>query len=576
MPNWGCPKCHTANPGDEQTCRTCGTRRPHDWDRGTWTCPQCGRKNANNERYCPACGTFAGLAGDPAPAFRSSSRSWECSVDHSAQRAENAICDVCKKGQRPSGWLDRTWTCPECGGETPNRQNYCDKCGHQYYSQAAPAPEGVPDVRGMTAGLLDSLRKQQQEIVTGARQEVQSALDAARRGLDVPAGRAAAPPANKAPSFARAPGIALPGRTPGAPPMPGGVTRPASPAFARVTTRHLDVVGHVLPKVNYALLHAGLPLIPKLQVTNSANEPANDVLLKAWLATDYGEPWQKSVASIPAGATHTETGIHVPLSKARLQQVREAEKTSLRLDVACEGSVEYSDTWPMEVLAYNEWYYHPAIPQTLACFVQPNSPAIERVVSLVRDRLVRERRATDLSGYQSGDPDKVVMMVEALYGVLQQDLALSYINPPPSFETPEPIAGGGFTLSQKVFFPEQILEHRRGTCLDLALFAAACVERMGLNPLLFLVHGHAFFGLWLVDKVLEAPVLRDRRTVQQLSEGRAWLPLNSTTFASSEHKPFDACVKEAAFILGKPEIFECAVDVAAARRTGIKPIPPLV
>jgi hypothetical protein len=258
--------------------------------------------------------------------------------------------------------------------------------------------------------------------------------------------------------------------------------------------------------------------------------------------------------------------IVVPLRKSRLQEIREAEKANLRIDVFTEGELQFSETFPMEVLPYNHWYPHPTHPETIACFVQPNSEAIEKIISLVRDRLQRESRETELNGYQTGDPAKVIEMLEALYHVMQQDLRITYINPPPSFEL----------QGQKIFLPEQIYEHRRGTCLDLTLLCAACVERMGLNPLCFLIKGHAFFGAWLDAKNLREPVLRDSASVAELVSQGLWFPLNSTTFASSSQKGFRACHEEGLFFLSKAEDFEYAVDVYSARRSGIKPLPPLL
>jgi hypothetical protein len=353
-----------------------------------------------------------------------------------------------------------------------------------------------------------------------------------------------------------------------------GARRESNPAFERVTTHDLGVSIQVLPRLNFALAHCGLPLIPVLQIQNDANEPALDVMIKAWLATDYGEPWQKTFPSIPPKKIHVERDIVIPLQKSRLQQVHESERANLRIDIYTEGAVQVCETIPVEVLAYNEWYYHPDLAALMACFVQPNSSAIETIISCVRDRLRTEYRDTSLDGYQSHDPKKIVLMLEALYYTLQKDLKLSYINPPPSFEKPEILADGKFTMSQKVFFPELILRHRRGTCLDLALLCAACVERMGLNALCFLVKGHAFFGVWLSENALENPVVSDPSVVAKLLEAGAWIPLNSTTFAASPFRRFSNCLEEGRSCLQRMELL-CAVDVVSARRCGFKPIPPL-
>lgn len=176
-----------------------------------------------------------------------------------------------------------------------------------------------------------------------------------------------------------------------------------------------------------------------------------------------------------------------------------------------------------------------------------------------------------------------MQMLEALYKTLQQDLKISYINPPPSFEHGERLSDGSISLSQKVFFPEQIFEHRRGTCLDLALLCAACVERMGLHPVCFIIQGHAFFGAWLSetgdwmeDEAHNGPVFTDHSRIQELIARGDLLPINSTTFTDASLRSFDSCLREGLHCLEKPEKFWCMVDIATAHRIGIKPIPPLV
>jgi hypothetical protein len=433
------------------------------------------------------------------------------------------------------------WRCPECKVENEEGM-FCSNCGTRRADAASALPSrtvapasGAPVLTGRS--ILEEVKS---EIAASFKQGRSPALRMPDMGLKTP-----------------------------------DVLGKRRPAFDRVTTRDLNIKINLLPRLNYALAHSGLPFIPELEIKNASGEPAQDVLIKAWIATDYGEPWQRTLPSIAPGESHVEKNIVIPLQKSRLQQVREAEKANLRVDIYTEGSVQVSETVPVEVLAYNEWYFHPDFPALMACFVQPNSEAVEKIISLVRDRLRLEYRDTSLDGYQSGDRKKIVQMLEALYNTLQKDLQLTYINPPPSFEKSEMLDGGRFTMSQKIFFPELILQHRRGTCLDLALLCAACVERMGLNPLCFLVKGHAFFGVWLSENALQDPVVKDVAAVGEIVSSGEWLPLNSTTFAVQPQRRFSDCREEGRYCLENMD-FICAIDVCSARYSGFKPIPPLI
>ena len=93
-------------------------------------------------------------------------------------------------------------------------------------------------------------------------------------------------------------------------------------------------------------------------------------------------------------------------------------------------------------------------------------------------------RASD--GYQRGLPQRVDAQVQALWATLAIDWQIGYINPPPAFSA----------ASQRVRRPTEILGQGNGTCLDLALMLAACLEFIGLRPVLILSPGHAYAGWW--------------------------------------------------------------------------------
>ena len=354
-----------------------------------------------------------------------------------------------------------------------------------------------------------------------------------------------------------------------------------APAFQRVTDREVKIKINSMPRLNYSLVHCGFPLINSLQIQNNSRRPIKNVVLTVWLAPDYSEPWQKSVPDILPGKKHIEKNLHLPLVLSRLQRVHEAEEGCLRIDLLAEGQLCFSDTYPIEVLAYNEWYFHPDHGETLACFVRPNSEAVEKIISLLRDRLRRENRDTSLSGYQEGKPEKVLEMIETLYNTLQQDLKITYINPPPSFESGTTRWGGIPSISQKVFFAEEIYENRRGTCLDLALLCAACLERMGLHPMCFLMRGHAYWGSWMdLNKYIKSvllhlnfPVWKKHAGVMKLIQTESLQPLNSTTFAVSPPRPFSQCRLEGMYFIQDPKVFWCGVDVMIAHHCWAKPLP---
>jgi len=53
------------------------------------------------------------------------------------------------------------------------------------------------------------------------------------------------------------------------------------------------------------------------------------------------------------------------------------------------------------------------------------------------------------------------------------------------------------------------MAQKLGTCLDMALLYASCLEAIGLNALIVITQGHAFAGAWLVPETFPDPPIDD-------------------------------------------------------------------
>src|SRR5205823_8393771 len=111
-----------------------------------------------------------------------------------------------------------------------------------------------------------------------------------------------------------------------------------------------------------------------------------------------------------------------------------------------------------------------------------------------------------------------------------------------------------------------------GTCLDLALLMAACLEQAGLHPLVVFTEGHAFAGVWL-----EAECFADCAT-DELTRLRKRVDLGEictfeTTLLTQPTARFEQAVSEGRRKLEEEELFRCVIDVARARRSRTRPLP---
>jgi hypothetical protein len=244
----------------------------------------------------------------------------------------------------------------------------------------------------------------------------------------------------------------------------------------------------------------------------------------------------------------------------------------------------------------------------LPSFVLPRDPAVARVVDTARRYLcaLADDPGAGFDGYQSVVPQKrsvderyepVDTQVRAIWSALLHEWRLGYINPPPSYS-----AG-----SQRLRTPSEILAGRQGTCIDLALLMASCLEYVDIWPVIFLLQGHAFPGYWRSytlheqwrklefardsfdtgrdDPAVRAGTPRDRLSggyvlgssgffeVKQLVREGWLVPLESVWLTN--HSSFADARAEGLVNLSRKAEFHSMIDVVLARGRQVTPLPIL-
>jgi hypothetical protein len=216
-------------------------------------------------------------------------------------------------------------------------------------------------------------------------------------------------------------------------------------------------------------------------------------------------------------------------------------------------------------------------------------------------RILRDNPAAGFEGYQAAPGTEeeqlreVDLQVQAIWAALLHEWRLGYINPPPSYSSK--------LDSQRLRTPSTILGARSGTCIDLALLFAACLELIDVYPVIFLLNGHALPGYWrhhsfqadylavsgegahgamagAADLNSSASLQRfawqatgpaPYREVRQLIRARRLVPIE--TVRLTEHCGFVEAVEAGIDALSEADDFHSVLDIVTARMNGITPLP---
>jgi len=308
--------------------------------------------------------------------------------------------------------------------------------------------------------------------------------------------------------------------------------------------------------LNYALLHNGLPVIEKIILRYSGKNKTGPFKLNLRL-----ENYFDKIYEIP-GLSSGESFILKPDFKMDPQipeKQTEASVSFLRIFIDGVLAIEKE----VKILAYNEWSKenNPYHRTSLASFVLPNHPYIEQIMAETKiTSMLKECDNKLLSAHLE------MQIWKPLYNHFQEQWHFDYVNEPISFETD----------SQRIRLPHQVLldwNNRRGvgTCIDLSLLFAACLENAGFEPILLIFEikpglWHVIVGYRAIGHHIAEPLLNDKTQIGK----EVFIIIDSTGFA--RNLSFEEAHNEALSVL-KNNKFLYGVDIGAARRYKILPLP---
>lgn len=317
----------------------------------------------------------------------------------------------------------------------------------------------------------------------------------------------------------------------------------------------------LLDVVSYAMAHNGISLVRSVTVRGGSSD-LDESRLTIELRDAEGrlsKPFEMTV-DVVAGRDTVVSDPQLLLDASLMSQVAEQRPGEILLTLTHAGREVASYTHPVRVLAAKQWLSEPPglAWEMLASFVLPNAPEITALMELVSRRLAAATGSSSIEGYQGG-PGRVDEIVEACWNeLLSCDIA--YAEPPASWAD----------LGQKIRTPAEVISGRMGTCLDTTVVLAAALEQAGIHPLLWAMEGHILLGWWRMEASGSAATSTEVSPFLNMVDLDALEVIETT--ALTRGVSFQDAVR-----LGRQTIrenaAECIVDVYAARRSRIIPLP---
>ncbi len=329
-----------------------------------------------------------------------------------------------------------------------------------------------------------------------------------------------------------------------------------------VSSSALRVELTALPVINYAMQHNGVDAIQSITIENLTDRNIENADIHITSLPGFVLPFSRHVDLLPAKKTVTITRPKLILNADYLAGVTERVTGSLHMEVSAETALASVDV-QTTVLAFDEWQGLPVYPELLAAFVTPNHPGIGQILARATGFLGEWTGDTALDGYQSQNPNRILSQAAAIFAAIKEQ-AIAYAVPPASFEQ----------VGQRVRLCDMVLGQKLGTCLDLTLLYAACLEAAGLHPILIATTGHIFTGVWLEEKMFPETVQDDVSLItKRLASGVNEIAVAETTcVTTSADLSFDDARLKGEQNL-TTQALECIIDIHRARLSQIRPLP---
>ena len=319
-----------------------------------------------------------------------------------------------------------------------------------------------------------------------------------------------------------------------------------------------------VPVVNYALQQNKFPILQAISIINNSETPLEDLELEITTSPVFSLPAKKLISRVPEKSVVELRDLSLTLDGEFLVTLTEKIEGLIQFTLRCGEEVLYSENAEITLLAFDEWHGYTIYPELLSSFVTPNHPDLIKIKSRVAEILEEWTSDPSLDAYQRENPKRVRDQAAAVYRALQEQNII-YSTHPASFGD----------IGQRVRLCDAVLNQKFGTCLDLTLLYAGCLEALGLNPLLIILPGHSFVGLWLDNKSFPDSVIDDSASLtKRLSAGiKDMLVVETTALVAGKKITFEeACAAAERELVGLNSL-ECLIDVRRARLNKIIPLP---
>lgn len=322
----------------------------------------------------------------------------------------------------------------------------------------------------------------------------------------------------------------------------------------------IELEGELLNSVSYATYYCRLPLFTSFKIFNRGEESVQSLKVSVTGSTELIMPAEISVDEIPHESS-IEVSAENLLNPKYLAELEEVKPCKVQIKLTCGKDEVCTLKTEVTALPLDMWCGLNGNAEMLASFVRPKLADCQKILAEAGLQLKTWGYSSEWSGYSGNDKNAVRNAAASIYA------AIRHLN----IESEE-----GSELSENVPAGDisKILQNKKATPLELAIFAASCFEATKLNPVIVLGKNKVGVGVWLYESCFSSPIQDDMSVVEKyVADGVN----NLAVFDADDlfaHKNASFTTSSSHFIsFLKSDCFDICLDVKRCRIGGIFPLP---
>lgn len=315
---------------------------------------------------------------------------------------------------------------------------------------------------------------------------------------------------------------------------------------------------------SYAYHLGNKPFIPNITIINKGEEATQPMrLMLTSNPSFFADVVVEEIPVINPQESYTITNINLVYDTGMLSNITEEVKSTISCFLHVGDECVAEKTQEIKVMPYDEVSNWEKDFKLLVGYVTPNQADVQKIVTAAANKKGEKFGEYSILAY-AADREEVIRTIRCSYEAIQ-DEEIIYVYLKQGFH-------GGW---QRIRLADEILKEKQGNCLDLTLLFASIFEAEGLNPFIMRTKGHAFVGVWTKGMHMPEAVYSDKEDIVKiLEENKQDMVLLECTLArKGANTGYEYAVSAAEKNASKSDELVALIDVKAARKEGIHPIP---